>query len=96
LVFMQCIFKDFPSDVLAEWAAVVWSIWNALNKRVYEDCQILPAIILSNGVTSNRQSYPWDLRLNHGFSNLCSCVGSLVVMFLYIIACVFDTHVLSQ
>ena len=48
---MQWIFKNFTSDALAEWATVAWSIWNACNKMVYEDCQLPPAIILSNGLT---------------------------------------------
>uniref|UniRef100_A0A2N9J884 Reverse transcriptase domain-containing protein n=1 Tax=Fagus sylvatica TaxID=28930 RepID=A0A2N9J884_FAGSY len=49
--FMQWIFRNFTSDALAEWAAVVWSIWNARNKMVYEDCQLPPALILSNGLS---------------------------------------------
>ncbi len=49
--FMQWIFKHFISDALAEWAAVAWSIWNARNKMIHEDCQLLPEIILLNGLT---------------------------------------------
>ena len=49
--FMQWIFKNFSSDALAEWAAVVLSIWNARNKMVYEDCQLPPTLILSNGLS---------------------------------------------
>ena len=52
--FMQWIFRNFTSDALAEWAAMAWSIWNARNKMAYEDCQLSPALILSNGLSIMR------------------------------------------
>jgi exonuclease III len=48
--FMQWIFKNFNSNAIAEWAAVAWSIWNARNKVIFEDHQLPPAVILSNGL----------------------------------------------
>ena len=98
LGFMQWIFRNFTLDALAEWAVVAWSIWNARNKMVYEDCQLPPALILSNGlllcVISNRRRRHCVCRTHLLlFHILFGYSGSFCFVVHYSMVCVFITHV---
>uniref|UniRef100_A0A2N9EKI3 Reverse transcriptase zinc-binding domain-containing protein n=1 Tax=Fagus sylvatica TaxID=28930 RepID=A0A2N9EKI3_FAGSY len=49
--FMNWIFCNLPMEVVEDWAGVMWSIWNAWNKMVFEDHQLSLEIIYSGGST---------------------------------------------
>ena len=42
--------QEFQFECSSRVAAVAWSIWNARNKIIFEDHQLPPAVILSNGL----------------------------------------------
>uniref|UniRef100_A0A2N9GD75 Uncharacterized protein n=1 Tax=Fagus sylvatica TaxID=28930 RepID=A0A2N9GD75_FAGSY len=51
LAFMQWILKEFPKEEVEDWAAIIaWSIWNARNRFVHEDCQVPPQTIRANAL----------------------------------------------
>uniref|UniRef100_A0A2N9HFR8 Reverse transcriptase domain-containing protein n=1 Tax=Fagus sylvatica TaxID=28930 RepID=A0A2N9HFR8_FAGSY len=48
--FMQWILKEFPKEEVEDWAIIAWSIWNARNRFVHEDCQVPPQTIRANAL----------------------------------------------
>uniref|UniRef100_A0A2N9GPL3 Reverse transcriptase domain-containing protein n=1 Tax=Fagus sylvatica TaxID=28930 RepID=A0A2N9GPL3_FAGSY len=42
--------KEFHKEEVEDWAVTAWSIWNACNRFVHEDCQVPPQTIRANAL----------------------------------------------
>jgi hypothetical protein len=47
---MQWIFKELPKEEVEDWAVTAWSIWDARNRFVHEDCQVPSQTIRANAL----------------------------------------------
>jgi hypothetical protein len=63
--FMQWILKEFPKEEVKDWAATAWSIWNARNRFVHEDCQVPPQTIRANALAIRSEFNQARLSFQH-------------------------------
>jgi hypothetical protein len=64
-MFMQWIFQQFPKDEVEDWAVTAWSIWNARNQLVHEECQLSPMIIRTEAMALKRDFIRAKLSTKH-------------------------------
>jgi hypothetical protein len=63
--FLQWIFKALPKEEVEDWAVTAWSIWNARNRFVHEDCQIPPQTIRANALAIRSEFNQARLSFQH-------------------------------
>uniref|UniRef100_A0A2N9IBV7 Reverse transcriptase domain-containing protein n=1 Tax=Fagus sylvatica TaxID=28930 RepID=A0A2N9IBV7_FAGSY len=62
---MQWIFKALPKEEVEDWAITAWSIWNARNRFVHEDCQVPPQTIRANALAIRSEFNQARLSFQH-------------------------------
>uniref|UniRef100_A0A2N9IH27 Reverse transcriptase domain-containing protein n=1 Tax=Fagus sylvatica TaxID=28930 RepID=A0A2N9IH27_FAGSY len=63
--FLQWIFKALPKEEVEDWAVTAWSIWNARNRFVHEDCQVPPQTIRANALAIRSEFNQARLSFQH-------------------------------
>ena len=55
-LFMQKIFLDFSKEAIEDWAVIMWSMWNACNRHVFDAIQSDP-VVIKNGALSLQRDF---------------------------------------